>query len=85
MNSSYKQSEGGKDMVIRNYKSIKDAPKFLRVIWYVAIVQALVGATLLVMNMLEVNDLPLYVPMMLISSGSLINSAVMCELRNETR
>ena len=72
-------------MVMRNYKSIKDAPKSLRVIWYVAIVQTLVGAALLLMNMLEVKDLPLYVPMMLISCGSLINSAVMCELGNEKR
>ena len=70
-------------MIVRNIKSIKDAPKNIRVIWYVAILQALIGAVLLVMNMFEVKDIPLYVPLLLISCASLINSAVMCECSKE--
>ena len=70
-------------MMVRNFKSIKDAPKNIRLIWYVAILQTLVGAMLLVMNMLEVKDIPLYVPLMFISCGSLINSAVLCECSKE--
>ena len=75
-------------MVIRNYKSIKDLSRNMRLIWYAAILQTLVGAVLLVMNVFEAGDIPLYVPMMLIACGSLINSAVLCEckgrLTNET-
>ena len=68
-------------MTIRNYKSVKDMPKNMRVIWYVAMLQTFIGIVLLVMNIFELGETPLYVPMAFIASGSLLNSALLCECR----
>ncbi|MBO4910355.1 MAG: hypothetical protein J5476_13865 [Lachnospiraceae bacterium] len=65
-------------MMMRNYKSVKDMPKNMRVIWYVAMLSTFIGAVLLVINMFELGDTPLYIPMAFIAMGSLINSAVIC-------
>ena len=69
--------EGGTDMKFRKYNSFKEMPNNLRMVCYVAILQACIGLMLLIMNMMGMNDLPTYVPLMFITVGSVISNAVM--------
>lgn len=68
-------------MIVRNYKTIKESSKNMKMILYAAVLQALVGVALLFMNMVEAIDIPLYAPMMLITSAVLISKAALCECK----
>jgi hypothetical protein len=71
-------------MIVRNYKTIKESSNNMKMILYAAVLQALVGVALLFMNMIEAIDIPLYAPMMLITSAALISKAAICECKDDT-
>ena len=68
-----------------SFAELKEAPVSIKIMYAVTLVLALVGMIFLVMNILEVGNIRLAVPMAFIVAGQVINLFGICRYSRRSR